>query len=417
MTTRRRTAAEGELSCGAAQQHRTSGIERGTEGARLCAADAVAAAGRILITGVRTTPLFLTFKEPYHWAGRVDHGCAVVLVEIETDAGITGIGESTASLAAEGTVAAIQAAAPMVVGQPVHDVARLVHEARHLGSFNHTPWHADFVLAGVEMALWDAIGKAAGQPVYRLLGGAVRDEVDYFGFVQGDTTDELVEDARELAAAGYGVIYLKVGRGDEADIRNTAAVREAIGGRRLRVDPNCAWSVPDAIRMIHKLEPYDIDWVEQPTTLLSVSAMRQVREAVQVPIAADQSVFTPADVYDIVRQRAADAIVLSPHEAGGMLAFGKAAAIAEAAGVPVCLHGQGVSGITDAAQHHLGLCTQNLTDGNQIMHQLLIEDLVSSPDLMPRQGKLGLFTGPGLGVELDRDAVARAAEGYRAVEG
>ena len=210
----------------------------------------------------------------------MDHGCAVVLVEVETDVGITGIGESTASLAAEGTVAALRAVEPLFIGQPVHDVGRLIHEARHLGSFNHTPWHADFVLAGVEMALWDAIGKAAGQPVYRLLGGAVRDEVDYFGFVQGDTTEELVEHARELAAAGYGVIYLKVGRGDEADLANTAAVREAIGGRRLRLDPNCAWSVPDAIRMIHKLEPFDIDWVEQPTTLLSVSAMRQVREAV-----------------------------------------------------------------------------------------------------------------------------------------
>jgi L-alanine-DL-glutamate epimerase-like enolase superfamily enzyme len=137
-----------------------------------------------------------------------------------------------------------------------------------------------------------------------------------------------------------------------------------------------------------------------------------VREAVNVPIAADQAVFTPADVYDICRQRAADAIVLSPHEAGGLLAFGRAAAIAEAAGVPVCLHGQGVSGLTDAAQHHLGLCTANLTDGNQIMHQLLREDIIASPDLTPVSGKLGAFAGPGLGVELDRDAVARAAERY-----
>ncbi len=369
-------------------------------------------AADIRISAVRTTPLFLTFKEPYHWAGRVDHGSPVVLVEVETDAGITGIGESVSSLAAEVTTAALRSVEPLFLGQPIHDVARLVHEARHLGTFNHMPWYADFVLAGFEMALWDAIGKAAGQPVYRLLGGAVRDEVDYFGFVQGDSTEQLAAHARELSAAGHGVIYLKVGRGDDADLANTAAVREAIGRRRLRVDPNCAWSVPDAIRMIHALEPFDIDWVEQPTTLLSVTAMRQVREAVHVPIAADQAVLTPADVYDFVRQRACDAICLSPHEAGGLLAFKKAAAIAEAAGVPICLHGQSVSGITDAAQHHLGLSTPNLTDGNQMMHQLLVEDLVASPDLTPAHGKIGLVDAPGLGVELDRDAVARAAEKY-----
>lgn len=365
------------------------------------------------IARIQTTPLALAFKEPYHWAGRVNHAAAVVLVEVETDDGLVGIGESVAAFPAEGTVAALQGVAPLFVGQPVFDVERLITGARHLGGFNHTPWHANFVLAGLEMALWDILGKAAGWPVYRLLGGAVREEVDYFGFVQGDTTEELVEDAHDLAAAGHAVIYLKVGRGEAADLRNTAAVREAIGGRRLRLDPNCAWSVPEAIHMIGRLREFDPDWVEQPTPLMSIAAMRQVKEAVSVPIAADQAVFTPADVYEICRQRAADVIVLSPHEAGGLLAFGKAAAIAEAAGVPVCLHGQGVSGITDAAQHHLGLRTANLTEGNQIMRQLLVEDLVSAPDLTLTQGKLGRLDGPGLGIELDRDAVERAAELYR----
>ena len=147
--------------------------------------------------------------------------------------------------------------------------------------------------------------------------------------------------------------------------------------------------------MIGRLREFEPEWIEQPTPLMSIAAMRQVKETVGVPIAADQAVFTPADVYEICRQRAADVIVLSPHEAGGLLAFGKAAAIAEAAGVPVCLHGQGVRGITDCAQHHLGLRTANLTEGNQIMHQLLVEDLIAAPDLTPVQGKIGLIENPG----------------------
>ena len=168
--------------------------------------------------------------------------------------------------------------------------------------------------------------------------------------------------------------------------------------------------------MIGRLREFEPEWIEQPTPLQSIAALRQVKESVDVPIASDQSVLTPADVFEVCRQRAADAIVLSPHEAGGLLAFGKAAAIAEAAGVPICLHGQSVSGITDAAQHHLGLRTANLTDGNQIMHQLLVEDVIAGPDLTPVQGKIGLLDAPGLGVELDRDAVARAAELYASDE-
>jgi L-alanine-DL-glutamate epimerase-like enolase superfamily enzyme len=366
------------------------------------------------IAKIDTTPLWQPVKEPYHWAGRVDYGAAVVLVEVTTDEGIVGVGESTATMPAEGTTAALRAAAQLFIGEPVYDIERLCTKARFLGSFNHTPWFANLTLAGLEMALLDILGKAAQWPVYRLLGGQVRDAVDYFGFVQGDTTAELAAHAAQLAAAEHSVIYLKVGRGEAADLANTAAVREAIGERRLRLDPNGAWSVAEAIYMIGRLAVFEPEWIEQPTPpAQSIAALRQVREAVHIPIAADQAAFTPADVYEICRQRAADAIVLSLHEAGGLLTFGKAAAVAEAAGIPICLHGQNVSSISDAAQHHLGLATANLTDGNQIMHQLLAEDLVTAPDLTPVRGKIGPLDAPGLGVELDRDAVARAAERYQ----
>jgi muconate cycloisomerase len=367
----------------------------------------------VTIVRVAATPLALPFKEPYIWAGRVDYGAAVVLVEVETDDGLTGVGESTAGSPAEAVVAALQGVAPLFVGQPPAGRERLLERARYLGSFNHTPWYANLVLAGLDMALWDVTGKRAGLALHELLGGAVRDEVDYFGFPQGDTAAELADAAQALAAAGHAVIYLKVGRGEAADVANATAVREAIGSRRLRLDANGAWSVPEAIHMIGLLAPFAPEWVEQPTPPPGIAALRQVREAVDVPIAADQSVFTPQDVYEVCRQRAADAIVLSPHEAGGLLGFRKAAAVAEAAGLPVCLHGQSVSGISDAAQHQVGLVTANLTAGNQIMHQLLAEDLVIAPDLTPRAGAIGVPPGPGLGLELDRDAVARAAERYR----
>jgi L-alanine-DL-glutamate epimerase-like enolase superfamily enzyme len=367
----------------------------------------------VKITRIEATPLALLFREPYHWAGRVDHGAAVVLVEVHTDEGVVGVGESTAAFPAESTVATLHGVAPLFAGEPAADIERLLTRARFLGGFNFTPWHANLVLAGVEMALWDALGKATGLAAHQLLGGACRGEVDYFGFPQGDTADELARSAAALAAAGYGVIYLKVGRGEAADLCNTAAVREAIGDLRLRLDANGAWSVSEAIHMIRRLERFAPEWVEQPTPPPGIAALRQVKEAVGVPIAADQSVFTAHDVYEVCRQRAADAIVLGVHETGGLLGLRKAAAVAEAAGIPLCLHGQSVSGISDAAQHQVGLTLANLTNGNQIMHQLLVEDLVAKPDLTPQRGVLGLLVGPGLGIELDRDAVARAHERYR----
>jgi L-alanine-DL-glutamate epimerase-like enolase superfamily enzyme len=366
----------------------------------------------VKITRIKTTPLALPFKEPYHWAGRVDLGAAVVLVQVETDEGLSGLGESTAGLPAEGVLNSLQGVAPLFIGEPVFDIERLFTQARCLGGFSHTPWFANLVLAGLEMALWDVIGQAAGRPVYQLLGGAARAQVDYFGFPQGDKAEELAEDAKAMAEAGYSVIYMKVGRGEAVDLCNVAAVRDVIGGRRLRLDANGAWDTRTAIYTIDKLARFEPEWIEQPTPPLSIAALRQVKESVQVPIAADQSVFTLWDVYDICRQQAADAIVLSIHEAGGLLAFKKAAAIAEAAGIPICLHGQSVSSITDMAQQHVGLTTSNLTDGNQIMHQLIVEDLVSTSDLTPRQGKIGRLERPGLGIALKQDAVERAAELY-----
>jgi muconate cycloisomerase len=139
-----------------------------------------------------------------------------------------------------------------------------------------------------------------------------------------------------------------------------------------------------------------------------------VKESVSVPIAADQSVFSLYDVYEVCRQRAADLIVLSFHEAGGLLAFKKAAAVAQAAGISICLHGQSVTGMTDCAQHQVALTIQNLSDGNQIMHQLLEEDILIAPDLTPQKGKLGMLSAhPGLGFELNWEAVERCAERYQ----
>ena len=140
---------------------------------------------------------------------------------------------------------------------------------------------------------------------------------------------------------------------------------------------------------------------------------------ISIPIAADQTAYMPDDNFALVQARACDVIVLGLHETCGVVRFKKAAAVAEAAAVNICLHGVFETGITTCASNQVASTVGNMDDGNQIMVQLLAEDVVAAPLLATMDGRLPVLEGPGLGFELDRDAVARAAERYRAraVEG
>ncbi|MDL2226182.1 mandelate racemase/muconate lactonizing enzyme family protein [Deltaproteobacteria bacterium OttesenSCG-928-M10] len=365
------------------------------------------------IKRVSLTPLFMTFKEAYHWSGRIDYGATVILVKVETDEGLVGYGESTSCFPAEAALGLIGNIIPPVIGQSPFDVDRIIYRARHLGLINDTIRMPNLLLTGLEMALWDIIGQAAGRPLYQLWGGATREYVDYFGFVQGDTAEELAASAVELSKAGHEIIYMKVGRGERSDVANTRAVREAIGAQgRLRVDANEAWNVFTAKNMIRRLAEFDLEFIEQPVDCRSLAALKQVRDASPVPIAVDQGAYSLEEVYEACRTQAADVLVLSPHETGGAANFKKAAAIGEAARVPVCLHGQFTTALTDVFHHHLALTLPNLTDGNQIMHQLLVDNLLSAPDMTPVRGRVGLPEGPGLGLVLDEDVIGRARENY-----
>jgi L-alanine-DL-glutamate epimerase-like enolase superfamily enzyme len=370
------------------------------------------------ITKIRTTPLFCKFKQPYHWAQGVTLGAPVILIEVETDGGIIGIGESVASPTIEPVLAIIQDAIPHFIGQSIYDGNRLIADYYRLG-FNARGTGSALryfsqAMAGIELALWDAIGKAAGQPLHRILGGAVRDKVEYFGFVQGDKPAELARHASALVKQGFGVLYVKVGRGEALDLEIVRAVRKAVGSTRIRLDANEVWDTMTARRMFEKLKPFDPEFIEQPVPGPGgAEALARLRGVVDIPIAADQSVYTPEDVYDICRNRAADVIVLGIHETGGVTRYRKAAAIAEAASIRICIHGVFETGITTCATNQVAATLNNMDDGNQIMWQLLREDIVESPDLTPVNGALPISNKPGLGFELNRDAVERAAEDYR----
>jgi muconate cycloisomerase len=371
----------------------------------------------VKIINVRVRPLVLPLKQPYHWSYGIRETFAVNLIEIEADDGTVGIGECTVAPDQTGTAAILSRLANHLVGHDPHDVAPLIDRIfrqEYLGHGANIMRAANQMFSGIDMAMWDLQGKLAGLPVHRLLGGAHRKAVGYFYFLQGDTAEELAQDAAKGVAQGERVFYLKVGRGEKLDLEITAAVRREIGDARLRLDANEGWGVHEAINMCRKLEKFDIEFIEQPTVSWSIPAMAHVREKVGIPIVADQAAFTLYDVYEICRQRAADMICIGPREIGGIQPMMKVAAVAEAAGLKICIHSSFTTGITTCAEHHIALAIPNLDDGNQIMWQLVQKDIVASPNLAPKEGWLEAFQGAGLGFQLDQTVIGEGESRYAA---
>ena len=154
------------------------------------------------------------------------------------------------------------------------------------------------------------------------------------------------------------------------------------------------------------------EYIEQPTSSTSLEALGQVTRQSPIPIGVDQSVFTLNEVYRAISGGHAHMIAVGPREMGGLRPMIKAAGITEAAGMKLCIHSSMTTGVTSVAEHHVGRAIPNLDDGNQIMWQLLQDSILDGPDVAPITGRLSLEGKPGLGLNLDRDIVAKASERF-----
>ena len=372
------------------------------------------------IKEIRIKPLFCKFKQPYVWAQGIHHGANIALIEVETDDGVIGLGESCPTMMPIiPIISFLETIKSILIGEPIFNISNLMSKiyTQNFGiaSASHaSPRVANQIFAGVELALWDALGKSVNLSVHNLLGGKIQEEISYFGFVQGHTAEELAQHAKQLAGEGFDILYLKVGRSNEEDFKNTEAIRSAIGDRRLRIDANEAWSALEAELMVNKLAKFNLEMIEQPVpALCGADALMALKQSSPIPLAADQSVFTPEEAKAMCSSGAVSLVTVGLHETGGISGFRKVASIAEAFNINVCLHGVFETGITTCASIQAAATISNLDDGNQIMWQLLEEDIIENPDLKPKSGKISVFSGPGLGFDLNHDAVSRAQEEHR----
>jgi L-alanine-DL-glutamate epimerase-like enolase superfamily enzyme len=369
----------------------------------------------VKITSVHVDTLELEYEEPFVIASSALSAGPCDLVRVETDEGLTGYGEACPAYEFTGdTLWTVQDVigeylGPSVVGRDPFDVEAIVHcWERDLFTVGN-----EAARAGLEMALWDLQGKAAGRPLRDLLGGRSRDgltEVIAWGW---DEPDELATKTRQARELGITVFKIKVGDAPERDEQRVAAVREAAGlAARITVDANQGWwDAKTAVAAIRRLEPYDIEFAEQPVRMGDLAAARFVRERVGVPIALDESVRGPREALAAVQAGACDIIVVKLMKTGGILNALKVNAIAEAAGVGVMIGNMGESSVGLAAHFHVYEALANATHGDA--------DLPWRPAGLKRDLGRGIATelrdgvstvvvpdGPGLGITLDEDAVS-----------
>jgi muconate cycloisomerase len=333
-----------------------------------------------------------------------------LLVKVHTDDGPVGLGEVSCTPRWSGedhvTAAHIIATilAPLLAGEDPTHVERLARVLR--GTVAGHP----FTKAAVEMALWDILGKVAGLPLYRLLGGPVRDVVPTKFSVTGQPPPAAAQVAAWAAGQGFRMMKVKVGVDPDEDVARVRAVREAVGPDvRLGVDANGGWAPRTAIRTIRRLGEFGIVFVEQPVPPRDPSWLAEVRRGVEVPIVADESVYTPEDAMALVRAGAADVLSVYVGKAGGIGPARRIAALAEAAGLTCTVGSNLEMGVASAAMIHLAMATPGIGAEEipcDILGPFFYEDDILADPLLITAGEARPPEGPGLGVELDEEKIA-----------
>jgi len=371
------------------------------------------------ITSVRTHILEAPLSQPFAYSRAWYDTRTAMVVEIETDGGLTGWGECYGP--ARMTAAVVEAVAPWLIGE---DPLRIDFLWQMIYARLRDHGQKGVViqgLSGIDIALWDIKGRHFGVPCYQLLGGGLRTEIKAYatGLYRrkgGDPIKYLAEEAAGYAADGFSAMKLKVGFGVDEDALTTRAVREAIGSKvALMVDANHAFDAVAAIRLGRMIEQYDIGWFEEPVPPEDIAGYRAVKDAIAIPVAGGECEFTRFGFRDILASHAIDIIQPDTCAAGGLSECKKIADMAEAFGVRYNPHVWG-TGIAIAASLQLLAVLPSQTPTSLAPLEPMLEfDRTEHPirqalliqPIEHVRGVVRVPDAPGLGIEIDRKALAR----------
>lgn len=339
-------------------------------------------------------------------------GVTAGVLRLQTDDGLVGWGEACSGADMASVLDALTAMMPFVLGADPWRAEALRRDAWHRGLWQFRQGTGNFAWAAIDMALADLCGQAAGVPVHALLGGALRESVDYFWYLSGRDVDNVVDQARQGVARGYGTFYLKVGLEDREDVERVYAVREAIGDARLRVDANGAWSFGQARRMLAELADARLDFAEQPVREVPRDLMGDLRRLVDVPLAANEGLWSEEQARERIEARVADVYCFSPYWVGSLRSFQRLGFLTHEHGALVCKHTHGELGIAATAGQHVMLTLPGVVEGNQQTAAHMTGDVIINRLPIVDGPTWGVPTLPGLGVCIDEEALGRAHEAY-----
>lgn len=367
------------------------------------------------------------------------HGQAT-LVRIDTDEGISGFGEANPDAGARGVVGMINFLKDGLLGEDPRNVERCWEKLRR--KVFAGPQGGVFVIAlsGIELALWDLAGKAAGQPVYRLLGGKFRDRIRlYADCGSGDdpagSASGCADRAQRVVAEGFTAIKFDIDNlqhpakfdafnhtinGAELDsmVERVAAVREAIGPNLdLAIDLHARYDVPSACRIARELEPFHLMWLEEPIPAENIDALVRVRAQTRTPICAGENLYLRWGFRELLERGAVDVIEPDVPKCGGLAEAKKIANLAEMHYVPFAPHLVSTPVGTMATSHQCAAIPNFLVQEWHALEEREVWDsYVVAPDgsgSIVKDGYITLSDTPGIGVEPDIDQVrAHAVPGF-----
>ena len=262
--------------------------------------------------------------------------------------------------------------------------------------------------AAIEMAATDLIGRRHGLCVSDLLGGSVVNQAHFNAWIGIVSPEEAAREAKRWYDAGWRSTKIKIGGDIQADRERVAAVRKATSpGFKIRVDANAGYSVDQAIELGKMLEPYGLELMEQPVAAEDFDGLKAVRQAVKIPIMADEAITDFDSLIQIIRLQAADIVKLKVMKQGGFLRTSRMMACAEAAGLGVVIgHGFGL-GINTMAEMLLASTSHAVLSGYECVGPIKTSDDIVTHKLDLTKGHLEIPHGPGIGVSLDEAKLER----------